>query len=1567
MIALIYLFTCIQIPTITWCKTIISNSSTTLSNQVIACPNEDICSVQCLSYRSCFGSIIHCNRATECIIHCMDIESCFVASIYQSSQNNQVIIDCHGPESCVYLNIYKESNNNDSSPNTSFALYAANEASAKGATIHDIISHSNYFIHCNSTRSCDGLSIAFNPLHIHNQSPSYNMHIACVSIEACKDIAIETLSEWDAHITTNNIVYEAFEIDISCVETLSCFDARFDFAHLLIDGTTNTNYGNVTIHCIDQDNACDDMTVICPDLYPFDAEYDYVYHQNDIRCHLDIQSYSKGFVMESKHGYDMVDITCNANDATVCDEVRLFCSEVQIGCTMKYNQSSWYCDHLGELYMFSSLIAYRDADEMRFHKYYGCNNFTWFSDTAVIKTSQIPQYDTITHQHIDCLSYNPHASACIVQCDTEHACSNTFIYCNQVEQCSIECDGDTTCKGSPRFYCPYNNDASDAYVRISSFDVNYAFFNPERTCMVSISPLSQPVTGIDTHITVDAVHNTSLVVLSDSSARWQIHDYGMRWFNWTIAGNIAIDSNISYYKERSFRVYNMVWWGNTDDVYFSIYCEFCYMAWLLLATYWNRSSVVDIHCVNCVRLTADIYGVSSTAIHCNEYQSNCDHLEVALVDYNLSIDCGPNCNGLKIDNTPHVSPLQSNYISHVYLAFHANQTQQVQIDSLYGFDYVDIYYDPSLSILPSIRGYCGYPDFFIDCGSNPSANTCGLNACTQPNPEYDDSLFVLRPAEYRDAIVLWNVVFCKGFYSCALASITCGTQCIIHCLGRFSCYIVNIHTNGNDLVLNCIGYKSCRSSEIIGTHDTANIEVNCKGLESCTNIKMDHSDAMYLTGPNDHGLNVTCHDPLEFTHVLPYAGDACQNMNIQCPSTPTSQQLIGTYLNSDIIQSKCHIDLTGNAVWKSQDIKIFHAFNGVTFVDLQCNRESCKYVHYFCANNTMQSEWIYDNTSNSLDCMGGCCDFINSEAPTNAPTAAPSRAPTIWAFGDTDYFEALFRVIFGFYTSNDLSLFLDVHTDLLEEPYSWIQNVLETGYLIADPMDNINAFDTFSVSVQSVSMEQTEQTALAYSINTQIWATTPYIDEIAGITEHDDDFQVYVEKTLNNTYNTDAADVQFEIIDVEKLENMNVDELPLNEGTVLSLIVTFLIFVVAFVGWVHSKKKVCFKETRDCDDTQVVSVMTYGMQIFDLYTDIAFLFELITKYQLMLLAGETKHIELLHSLWILSCVFIVLPYVSNIVNVIRLQRAWDMNQADSYTQTWFADNNKKFAAFVLASGSVFAALKLITSKLFGLSIFNAPISKYKVREMDSYKIYYNVLLESAPQFILQLIYIAYFNALSVTVVASTASSVFSILLSVVAFCMKQSNPIAHKKADALPRFYIDILNKVGDSDVDDKDKQMDADVEVKALYKRQGRRKKLASRIAKVFGFHKKSIEFVYSVEKQYGISLYGVCTSLKKGELSKRFDALQNELRNAVLATYNVPEKKWRVGFRFPDNIAASQRLLADAEDIVEMTNTITKRHSERVDPNQVDMSVGLHAHKSSQDKTKDIQSQSEPKQYQE
>eukprot|EP01083_Nonionella_stella_P087136 242281_1 len=241
MIALIYLFTCIQIPTITWCKTIISNSSTTLSNQVIACPNEDICSVQCLSYRSCFGSIIHCNRATECIIHCMDIESCFVASIYQSSQNNQVIIDCHGPESCVYLNIYKESNNNDSSPNTSFALYAANEASAKGATIHDIISHSNYFIHCNSTRSCDGLSIAFNPLHIHNQSPSYNMHIACVSIEACKDIAIETLSEWDAHITTNNIVYEAFEIDISCVETLSCFDARFDFAHLLIDGTTNTN------------------------------------------------------------------------------------------------------------------------------------------------------------------------------------------------------------------------------------------------------------------------------------------------------------------------------------------------------------------------------------------------------------------------------------------------------------------------------------------------------------------------------------------------------------------------------------------------------------------------------------------------------------------------------------------------------------------------------------------------------------------------------------------------------------------------------------------------------------------------------------------------------------------------------------------------------------------------------------------------------------------------------------------------------------------------------------------------------------------------------------------------------------------------------------------------------------------------------------------------------------------------------------------------------------------------------------------------------------------------------
>ena len=66
-------------------------------------------------------------------------------------------------------------------------------------------------------------------------------------------------------------------------------------------------------------------------------------------------------------------------------------------------------------------------------------------------------------------------------------------------------------------------------------------------------------------------------------------------------------------------------------------------------------------------------------------------------------------------------------------------------------------------------------------------------------------------------------------------------------------------------------------------------------------------------------------------------------------------------------------------------------------------------------------------------------------------------------------------------------------------------------------------------------------------------------------------------------------------------------------------------------------------------------------------------------------------------------IFVVLPWMSNIVLLIKSQRKWTRDSAIKYQMSrWLLKYNKKLFLLTLICGSAFAAVDLCNSRAFGM-------------------------------------------------------------------------------------------------------------------------------------------------------------------------------------------------------------------------------------------------------------------------
>ena len=97
-----------------------------------------------------------------------------------------------------------------------------------------------------------------------------------------------------------------------------------------------------------------------------------------------------------------------------------------------------------------------------------------------------------------------------------------------------------------------------------------------------------------------------------------------------------------------------------------------------------------------------------------------------------------------------------------------------------------------------------------------------------------------------------DALFCYGYRSCELASITSLKGGYIYCYGSYSCYHaldIQVSTSASSVTaVFCGGLSSCANVGLISAIGQSNDWVSCEGEQSCSNTTLISSSGVYCRG-----------------------------------------------------------------------------------------------------------------------------------------------------------------------------------------------------------------------------------------------------------------------------------------------------------------------------------------------------------------------------------------------------------------------------------------------------------------------------------------------------------------------------------------------------------------------------------------------------------------------------------------------------------------------------------------------------------------------------------------------
>eukprot|EP01084_Bolivina_argentea_P109463 195666_1 len=194
-----------------------------------------------------------------------------------------------------------------------------------------------------------------------------------------------------------------------------------------------------------------------------------------------------------------------------------------------------------------------------------------------------------------------------------------------------------------------------------------------------------------------------------------------------------------------------------------------------------------------------------------------------------------------------------------------------------------------------------------------------------------------------------------------------------------------------------------------------------------------------------------------------------------------------------------------------------------------------------------------------------------------------------------------------------------------------------------------------------------------------------------------------LEQTMNNAFTVEASD--------------DTSITYMHMGTLGLAVILVLILIISYFYACYEKN----------DFYDKIAFIMFISQLLDTLYDIIFCLEL-------------KNAKF-YSLMISSVIFIIFPIIMSYMQLLnQIKNKW-MKVGKNELRQWLTRYVFVLYFLSIIAGSSFTAIKLCQSNLFGLKIFDIPLTKGEIIEFQTKRVFSIILFENVPQLSLQCIYL----------------------------------------------------------------------------------------------------------------------------------------------------------------------------------------------------------------------------------
>jgi len=233
-----------------------------------------------------------------------------------------------------------------------------------------------------------------------------------------------------------------------------------------------------------------------------------------------------------------------------------------------------------------------------------------------------------------------------------------------------------------------------------------------------------------------------------------------------------------------------------------------------------------------------------------------------------------------------------------------------------------------------------------------------------------------------------------------------------------------------------------------------------------------------------------------------------------------------------------------------------------------------------------------------------------------------------------------------------------------------------------------------------------------------------------------------------------------------------------------------VILVITLIAVLYDRNvcKRCSSRCYETDNAKVTAILKWAFQFYDFASDINFTIEIFFLMQLKREAyqdfndgslsdpnvdGAMLRTEALVSLvlGVGSFLFTIFPYGLNLYFNATIKNNGIIKNNSAAIQ-YFNSCPTLFVVLTVISGGIYPSLTVVSSKIFGLSMFNSGLTKYELNKLTKVKVISTVVCENLPQIVIQLVYMVVFgfaetnvrNAVILAFIGSILSVIISMLI-----------------------------------------------------------------------------------------------------------------------------------------------------------------------------------------------------------